>query len=203
MRDRGTIEWRPQPVLDGRSGPFVVLEGPLADRVAGLSLIREDLRTVCETLGQIESEPQNWAINKALLCGALALYGKCFTQAKGRGVQLDHKQTFSHEYLRESHARLMHMRHQFVSHGGETREEQMKVLLMLEPDGQRQFRGIVGQGVSASGFDGQARKECIETVEAALESVEQALAKATRALEEKVQERGLDWAYAHAIWPKG
>lgn len=121
MKDRGTFEWRVQPELNGRPCPFVLLEGPLARRVAGLSLIREDLRTVRETLEQIESEPENWAINKALLRGALALYGKCFTQAKGRGVQLKSKQVFAHESLRARHARLMHMRHEFVSHGGEAR----------------------------------------------------------------------------------
>lgn len=35
-------------------------------------------------------------------------------------------------------------------------------MLRLEPEGQRKSHGIVAQGVSASGLDEQARKECIE-----------------------------------------
>lgn len=202
MRDRGTFQWKLAPELYGRPCPFVLLEGKLAKRVAGLSLIREDLGEVRAILRRARDANDDLAGNKAFLFGILSLYGKCFTQAKGRGVNLDPKTVFKSSDFKDRHYRLMRMRNEFVAHGGDAREEHLKLMLLLEPDeNNRAARGIVGQGVSADGLDAQACDECLEIVDEALAYVENALKKANVKLARDVANKGVDWAYENAIWP--
>jgi hypothetical protein len=202
MKDRGSFEWTPKPKVDGKLCPYVVLEGPIAKRVVGLSLIREDLYSVREVFSRMQGNTDDIIGNKALLFGALSLYGKCFTQAKGRGVNLDPKKVFQDSTGKESHYRLMEMRHEFVAHGGNAREEKLKLLLLLDPDkNTKSMRDIVGRGLSAHGFDSQAQKECLETVDEVLSYVEQSLDEASAYLSKNLSDKGVDWAYDHAIWP--
>ncbi|MDN5869195.1 MAG: hypothetical protein L0H73_00505 [Nitrococcus sp.] len=202
MKDRGSYKLEFHPVLDGRPCPYVVVEGPLAKQVAGLALIREDLQAVKAVLARIDPHTEDFVGNKALLFGAVSLYGKCFTQADGRGVKLDPKHVFANSDERESHDRLIQLRHEYVSHGGKAREEQLKIILLLDPDDtNKRFRGLVGHGASAHGLDQQARDECLATVSHVEAYVDRALKRATETLSTKLVAAGENWAYEHAIWP--
>lgn len=203
MRDRGTFDWTVAPKLNGEPCPFVVVEGNLAKRVVGLSLIREDLQAVRESFVRMRRTTDDLVGSKLLLFGATALYGKCFTQADGRGVTLNPKAVFHRTETKESHERLMQMRHNFVAHGGKSREEQLKIVLLLDPDERKKaLRGIVGHGLSAHGLDETACDECLETVDEAIMHVNQSLQRANEAFVSHVADLGIEWAYRHAIWPE-
>lgn len=202
MKDRGTYELEFHPRIDGEPCPYVVVEGPLAKRLAGLSLIRQDILAVREILSRLDPQSNDSVGNRALLFGALALYGKCFTQADGRGVKLDPKAIFDSTDDRSSHDRLMRLRHEYVAHGGNAQEEQLKIVLVLDPDkSERRLRELVGHGAAAHGLDEQAREECLATVDLVRTHVEESLSKAQEALWKAVQDAGEDWAYENAIWP--
>ncbi len=134
MKDRGTYKLEFSPRLDGKPCPYVVVEGPLAKRVAGLSLISRDIRDVQEILSRLDPHQHDSVGNRALMFGALALYGKCFTQAKDRRITLAAKDIFGTAEARSSHDRLMHLRHEYVAHGGNTKQEQLQIILLLDPD---------------------------------------------------------------------
>lgn len=166
MKDRGTYKLEFDALLDGVPCPYVVVDGPLVKRVAGLSLIRQDIMAVREIFSRMEPNPADSVVSRTLLFGALALYGKCFTQANGRGVKLEAKAIFDSADDRASHDRLMQLRHEYVAHGGDAQEEQLKIVLLLDPDkSKRALRGLVGHGVAAHGLDEPAREECLATTD--------------------------------------
>lgn len=202
MKHRGYFEYAVNPTIDGKPCPYVVLEGPMAKRLAGLSLVQQDLLEVQSMLTRIDPMSNDIVGTKAMLFGALVLYGKCFTQADGRGVKLERKKIFSEDEARESHERMMQLRHEFVAHAGKAREEQLIILLLLNPDTRaKSFRGLIGNGVSAHGLDEQARRECLETVSHALAYVTAARKEAENRLLQEVTKNGIEWAYENAIWP--
>lgn len=195
------LEFHP-PILNGEPCPYVVVEGSLAKRVAGLSLIREDLRAVKEMLARMDHHTQDFVGNKALLFGAVILYGKCFTQANGRGAKLDTKDVFASSNKRQSHERLMELRNEYVAHGGNDKEEQLKIILLLDPNkANKRFIQLVGHGASAHGFDEQARDKALETVAHVQAYVNRALEKTKAALMDELYTEGVERVYKHAIWP--
>lgn len=203
MKKRGSFNLEFSPQFNGTPCPYVVVEGPLAKRVAGLSLIRQDIQAAREIFSRIAPHPTDSVGNRALLFGALALYGKCFTQANGRGVKLEAKKIFDSPEIRESHDRIMQLRNEYAAHGGNAPEEQLKIILLLDPDrNKKRLYGLIGHGVTAHGFDDQARNECMETAEIVCSYVEDNLDQAQEALWNAIQEQGEDWAYQNAIWPE-
>ncbi|MDP2714030.1 hypothetical protein [Rheinheimera sp.] len=200
MKNRGyrNVEFSPQ--IDGKLCPYVVLEGPLAKRVTGLSLIWNDIKAVREIISRIVPNPEDSISNRGLFFGALALYGKCFTQANGRGVKLEAKQIFHSAEALASHEHLMRLRHELVAHGGNAQEEQLKIVLLLDPN-IKKLRGLEGYGATANGLDEQARDDCLDTIELVCSYVEKSLSKANDKLWDAVQEVGSEWAYKHANWP--
>jgi hypothetical protein len=89
-----------------------------------------------------------------------------------------------------------------VAHGGNAREEKLKLLLLLDPDiNTKSMRDVVGLGLSAHGLDSQAQKECLETVDEVLSYVEKSSDEASTSLSKNLSDKGVNWAYHHAIWP--
>lgn len=188
---------------DGENCPVVVLEGPIPTRLKSLSLIREDLKQVNEILDElITEEAASVPKQKGLLFGALALYGKCFTQAKGRGTQLNAGSFFKKApiELQKRHEWMMRLRNQFVAHGGDTQEEQLKLVLVLNPDeSEKKVLNLVGHGASAHNLDEDIIEQCKETVFYAVLKVTSQIDILHRKLLKLFEGEGLEWAYQNAI----
>ena len=192
-------------VYDGKDCPIVVLEGHLPGRLKGLSLIKEDLKQVHEILDElVADETASISKQKGLLFGALALYGKCFTQAKGRGTQLNADSFFKKapRELQERHKWMMRLRHQFVAHGGDTQEEQLKILLVLSPDdSERKALDLIGHGASVHNLEEHLVKQCRTTVDFAIQKISKQVDELKRKLLKLFEGDGLEWAYKNAIKP--
>lgn len=168
MATQDYFEYKFEAQFDGKNCPVVVLEGPLPNRLKGLSLIHGDLNQVDIILGELSRDKSDSIPRqKGLLFGALALYGKCFTEARGRKTTLKPESVFKHapRELRVRHDWLMRLRHEFVAHGGEAQEEQLKLLLVLKPEGEEKgILSLMGHGASAHNLEAELIRESQETV---------------------------------------
>lgn len=207
MSERQYYEMDVEGQYDDKECPVVVLEGPIPGRLKGLSLIREDLKQVNEILDElVAEETTSVSKQKGLLFGALALYGKCFTQAKGRGTQLNADSFFKKApcELQEHHKWMMRLRHQFVAHGGDAQEEQLKILLVLSPDeSEKKVLDLIGHGASAHNLEEHLIKQCRETVDFAIEKVSKQVNELQKKLLKLFEGEGLDWAYENSIKRSG
>lgn len=77
-------------------------------------------------------DKKNHMIVKSLFFSSLIFYGKCFTQAKGRGIKLDKKAIVPKDY-HEKHDLIMEYRHTLAAHSGEDPWDTGKVRLLLPP----------------------------------------------------------------------
>ncbi len=77
-------------------------------------------------------DEKNHLIIKSLFFSSLIFYGKCFTQAKGRGIKLE-KSIIPEEY-QNKHDIIMTYRHTLAAHSGEGKWDTGKVKLVLPPN---------------------------------------------------------------------
>ena len=77
-------------------------------------------------------DEKNHLIIKSLFFSSLIFYGKCFTQAKGRGVKLE-RSIIPPEY-HNKHDIIMTYRHTLAAHSGEGKWDTGKVNLVLPPN---------------------------------------------------------------------
>jgi hypothetical protein len=107
-----------------------------AKQFAGYNLIREDLKDVERWLAfahrlldergfeppgsedsYVSTQPDDTGVQlKAMFFAAVTCYGKCFTQADGRGVKLELDHVASEH--RAKHLEVMEYRHQLTAHAG-------------------------------------------------------------------------------------
>ncbi len=129
------------------------LDGPIAKRLAGLTLLEKDLRTILAwidaLLGQLvelgdeeqlsapsmmSSEPEAIAkitVARALFVAIVTTYGKLFTSARGRGTSLNKRDSVPTEY-EETHEYLMHVRNTFTAHSGLNSSESCEIVLAVD-----------------------------------------------------------------------
>ena len=74
---------------------------------------------------------KNYRITKSLFFSSIVFYGKCFTKAKGRGIQLN-KSFVPHEY-HDKHDEILEYRHTLAAHSGKGPWDTGKVRLVLPP----------------------------------------------------------------------
>lgn len=90
--------------------------------------MREDLLLALRYIKLLKSEKYNEenTIKSALTYSIVTMYGKCFTDAsKDRYPKLESSVIFKNEYadLMEVHLEIMNIRHKFIAHRGETKNE--------------------------------------------------------------------------------
>lgn len=77
---------------------------------------------------------------KSLYISSIVTYGKCFVQAQGRRVKLEHKDVFSQrDSFEKQHLEIMEQRHQYIAHAGNTNHEHSKAVLIISPNNQTFF----------------------------------------------------------------
>ena len=203
MSDQDYFEYKFEAQFEGKDCPVVILEGPLPDRLKGLSLINQDLQQVDAILEELASkEFDSIPLQKGLLFGALVLYGKCFTEAKGRKTTLKPESIFKHASteIKARHNWLMRLRHEFVAHGGEAQEEQIKLLLVLKPE--EEEKGVItliGHGASAHNLEIELIQESQETVRYAARKISLQIDALQQKLLKKFDGEGLEWAYQNTV----
>ena len=138
----------------GKHCPTHLIKGPLAKQYIGYQLIMRDLEDAERWLthaydffpkeesdhmkpdedryrdNQIGDE-KNHAIVKSLFFSSLIFYGKCFTQAKGRGVKLE--KSIVPPGFHAKHDCIMEYRHTLAAHSGEGQWDTGKLRLLLPP----------------------------------------------------------------------
>lgn len=152
-------------VIDGEKRKAIKYEGKLAKQARGFNLISQDL-SQCINWLDINSKEQP-IIASALHRAFAITYGKCFTQAKGRGVQLnpDHIfRTAPEASYRDVHDQIMEMRHDFVAHSGSSKFEKVEVSVILGPTGEIDEHSAVGCAVQSFGSYYEGHKKIIQEV---------------------------------------
>lgn len=138
----------------GKHCPTHLIKGPLSKQYIGYQLIMGDLEDAGRWLSQAYDlfpkkksdllkpnedrykydrigDEKNHSIVKSLFFSSLIFYGKCFTQAKGRGVKLE-KSIVPTEY-HVKHDCIMEYRHTLAAHSGEGQWDTGKLRLLLPP----------------------------------------------------------------------
>ncbi|MEQ5817682.1 hypothetical protein J3362_19365 [Marinobacter sp. NFXS11] len=203
MSDPEYVEYKFEAQFEGKDCPVVVLEGQLPDRLKGLSLIHQDLQQVDAILAELASDNSgSIPLQKGLLFGALALYGKCFTEARGRKTTLKPESIFKKApaELKARHDWLMRLRHEFVAHGGDAQEEQLKLLLVLKPaEEEKGVITLIGHGASAHSLEIELIQESQETVRYATRKLSLQIDALQQKLLKKFDGEGLEWAYQNTV----
>ncbi|MCZ6485208.1 MAG: hypothetical protein O6826_05885 [Acidobacteria bacterium] len=133
------IAWLAISAASQKLCPYIALNSPMYNRLSALHLIRKDLEfaiAALEKLKELGNEGIYDVVKQSLWYSAVVSYAKCFTQAEGRRVRLHAKQVFKDvdKSLIESHEEIMHQRHEYISHAGDTTFEQADTMLALSPD---------------------------------------------------------------------
>ncbi|MCS0362771.1 hypothetical protein [Vibrio diabolicus] len=127
--------------------PTVEIKGKLPNKLSGLTLIKKDLVNALNWIRTAKSltnssyqgcggyfEPDDREVYnqiKALFVASLTFYGKCFTEANGRGAQAS-KSWLNEEYT-ELHEYYMNFRHNFAAHSGDEKVELARTFVLLHP----------------------------------------------------------------------
>lgn len=153
----------------GEECRVVDYKGALAQRANGLNLILQDL----ESSLQFAKYPQSKSptLQAALHRALVITYGKCFSQASHRKVQLDAKQVFkgAGEKLWRHHQSLIANRNEFVAHSGSDDYESSHVKVVLPPEMETELQScILHAARSFRGYEPQSIKAVISTIEHAI-----------------------------------
>lgn len=119
-------------------------------QAAGFYLIEKDVRTLKKWIALLHKELESFGaepdeefsgdfmpdeerfyVSRALFVAIVTTYAKIFTEARGRGVQLDRKGWIPEEH-RETHDWFMHVRHTFVAHSGVGSDEMCEVVVAID-----------------------------------------------------------------------
>jgi hypothetical protein len=137
--------------LNGRICPYYIHDTKLAHQYAAYNVIKKDLSCVKDAFMELDNNRgQSPIIRLSLLFSGVILYGKCFTEAKGRKTSLDYKKMLNSigEQFSITHDMLMDVRNQHVAHAGEGNYEQYPVSLNLNPDmDNKQILGFMINGI--------------------------------------------------------
>ena len=128
------------PILDSNGQPMPFIDASinfpyLAQQIAGYFEIWEDLNRGMQSLKRIHFlGTKDDVVLEALFSNAIIHYGRCFTQADRRKITLsnDNQWIKKGEEDEENHEQIMHLRHQFVAHAGETLFKEVKVYLLVD-----------------------------------------------------------------------
>ena len=132
----------------------VELDSHVARRLAGLTLIEKDIRTVKTWIDALQREMRDitaqidesemtflpkdpaasaWiVIVRALFVAIVATYGKLFTSAEGRSGTSLHKSGWVSERFSKLHDDLIHTRNTFAAHSGSDGPERCRVALAID-----------------------------------------------------------------------
>lgn len=121
---------------DGKPLFMANLTDKKAKRFSALGLMIKDIGLVRDALMLLKSGIDNQTIKQSLSFFAIVTYAKCFTEAHGRGTQLQEKDALngSSETVREEHIRVMEQRHNYVAHGGLKGYEENAIVATLDPE---------------------------------------------------------------------
>lgn len=110
------------------------IPGFLTKKFIAYCAMKRDLELVTKYIALLKNNTNNMTVKSSLTFSLISLYGKCFTDAsKNKYPKLEPKNLFKNQedYLR-IHKFLMDLRHQFISHRGET-ESEIGIAFMLMP----------------------------------------------------------------------
>ena len=146
---------------DGTPAIKIPLQGSIATRMAGYTLIHHDLRMILLWLQTVIDEhkklgldktkqsivhitPENlrskFDVIKAFMVASISFYGKLFTQAEGRKVKLEKNIFQKNQELLKMHDEIMLYRHNFSAHSGKEKVEYVEVSLILDSKKERNTR---------------------------------------------------------------
>ena len=194
-------EGRPIFRRDGKECPVIAIETPQTKRLTGLLLIRNDLLYVKDALTILRKtclDTSHEVINQALWFSAVTVYGKCFTETKGRKTQLHKKDHLRDASVDEmlAHDELMTLRHSYVSHAGISLNERADVWIALHPSHTtRSIVGVFETVSSAFSVVPQKVERYMAVVGCVLTRVDQMIEKQWKSVEEIIDKMPMEALY--------
>ena len=195
-------DWRALcfPTNDGRQCPFVRLDGQLAKRFRGLSLIATDLKEVADGLRQLiqlveaNADP---ALMRRIFLASLVTYGKAFAEAKGRGTRLsrDSDLAGASDQNLSDHDDMLAVRNEHVAHGGVTQLEQAVAYAVLEPERLGGVQQVTYLHAQINVQSIEVLHRWLQVVQIVRASAEKKLAKSKEALLTEQRNRPLEELY--------
>lgn len=202
-----SIEWSAITPDSSQLCPYVVLKGPIFDRLCGYHLIRKDLNFAQNALlslkGRQESN-RDTLIEQCLWFASCVSYAKCFTSAEGRGVKLEQDEVYkgANEKLLETHKLIMHERHEYISHSGNTAYEISNTMLALTPDeNNKELFGLYHSMELVLGIQGERINDYVALIEHVKAHIEVVLDKLFPAALKEVKKTNIDEWYRVAEYP--
>lgn len=122
----------------GKPCAVVEISTKESKELCGYMLIEKDIRdclVILEELLEIidqETPPKSKALTKALIRAIAITYGKCFMEAKARGIHLESE--IISEKNKDRHKELMGFRNKHVAHSDNAKYENCKFISLLPPE---------------------------------------------------------------------
>lgn len=134
-------------VENGVIPPHAILETTFSKKYSAYQLIKKDLDFVglaINSLKEMRTDKDHDVIRQSLSTSISITYGKCFTEALGRGTTLN-KGVFrkADEDLIKLHYEIMQGRHNYYAHSGKTQFERNPIVLVVMQDSFRVHSNII------------------------------------------------------------
>jgi len=132
-----------------------ILSDNISKKVRAYASMDKDLKFCIKAVNElikIYHNKENTPLNTtSLWVSMIVIYCKCFTDAiKERNPKLEKDKCFSeeHKQLKELHEHLLNLRHNFISHRGETDHEQLIAYMVVSKV--QDERGILVKSIRAT-----------------------------------------------------
>jgi hypothetical protein len=123
--------------FEGKLCPYYFHDTKIAHLYAAYNVILKDLGNAQGAFQELDNNKgQAPIVRLSLLFAGIILYGKCYSEAKGRKITLNHKDVLKDmgEQFANTHEQLIDVRNQYVAHAGEGDYEQHPLSINLKPD---------------------------------------------------------------------
>lgn len=123
--------------VGGKVCPYYFHDTKLSHQYAAYNVILKDLGNARGAFMELHmNRGQSPIVRLSLLFAGIVLYGKCYSEAKGRRVSLNNKAVLKSigQEVSGTHGHLIDLRNQYVAHAGEGDYEQYPVSVNLNPD---------------------------------------------------------------------
>lgn len=190
--------------VDGKLCPYYFHDSKISHQYTAYNAIKKDLDIAREAFKELYiNRGQSLTIRLSLLFAGIMLYGKCYSEAKGRRVKLNYK-TISIEpddKFSVIHKHLINLRNQYVAHAGEGDYEQYPLSLNLNPDiGNKKILGYMINGIQQVHHE-PFLKDYIMLIDKVIEYVSRSIHKVELKLNTELSKLDIEEIYSSAKTP--
>ncbi|MCU6798264.1 hypothetical protein OB236_39665 [Paenibacillus sp. WQ 127069] len=133
------IDIKGEKIINHGQLPLIVIDSPVGKRLKGLKHIKLDLfiiQGLFQSFINLEDCEENYILQHSLWFAGVTTYGRCFTEAAGRGIKLEKSKYVTHleESKVRTHDEIMEQRNKYIAHADDNNYEGFEVFGVVDPE---------------------------------------------------------------------